>query len=409
MSEHLDFIDIMVARGFYHQASAELNVLKEKLKSGVQTAYIGYDPTAASLHIGNLMGVMLLKWWQECGHKPVTLMGGGTVLLGDPSGKDEMRKLIDTDAVNKNIDSIKPVFAKYLRYGNGATDAVMLNNYDWIAPLNYIDFLRDVGPHFTLARMLAMDSVKNRLEREQSLSLLEFNYMVLQSYDFYELHKRHGVSFQMGGSDQWGNIIMGVELGRRMAGYDLFAFTTPLLTTSSGAKMGKSAAGAVWLNGDMCSPYEYYQYWRNTEDADVVRWLKIYTMLPMDEIEKLAQLGGAEINEAKKILAFEATKLCHGEQAALDAAETARKVFEEGMSGAALPHYDLSDAHVTIIQALADLGIVESKSAARRLVQQNAVRVNDQSMTDEHSTFSSFTPPYKVQLGKKNTVILTPK
>lgn len=410
MSQANNFIDIMVERGFYHQASAELDALKAKLATGVQTAYIGFDPTAASLHIGNLMGIMALKWWQLCGHKPVTLMGGGTVLAGDPSGRDEMRKMLSRESVAQNIDSIKPVFAKYLTYGDGPTDAMMVNNADWLCDFGYIDFLREVGPHYSINRMLTMDSVKMRLEREQSLSFLEFNYMVMQGYDFVELQQRHGVTFQMGGSDQWGNIISGVELGRRMRGLELYAFTWPLLTTSSGVKMGKSMGNAVWLNGDMFSPYDYYQYWRNTEDADVIRWMKIFTMLPMDEINRLAKLEGAEINEAKKVLAFEATKLCHGEEAATLAAETARKVFEEGVSGDALPNYDLSvTEELTIIQALADLGIVKSKGEARRLIQQNGVRVNDNAVTDESATFAGFEPPYKVQIGKKNISILTPK
>lgn len=410
MSQHQDFIDIMVERGFYHQSSAELDQLKAKLASGPQTAYLGFDPTAASLHIGNLMGIMALKWWQICGHKPITLMGGGTVLAGDPSGRDEMRKMLSREDVAKNIDSIKPIFAKYLTYGDGPSDALMINNADWLCELGYIDFLREVGPHFSINRMLTMDSVKLRLEREQSLSFLEFNYMIMQGYDFVKLHKDHNVRFQFGGSDQWGNILSGVELGRRMNGYELYAFTWPLLTTSSGVKMGKSMGNAVWLNGDMYSPYEYYQYWRNTEDADVIRWMKIFTMLPMEEINTLAQLQGADINEAKKVLAFQATKLCHGEAAAMEAAETARKVFEEGISGAALPQYDLviSDG-LTIIQAIADLGIVKSKGEARRLIQQGGVRVNDNAITEETATFVGFKAPYKVQIGKKNISLINPK
>lgn len=407
-----DFIQIMQERGFYHQSS-DLDGLAGLLKSGVQSAYIGYDPTAASLHVGNLMGVMLLKWFQNCGHRPVTLMGGGTVLAGDPSGKDEMRKLLDRESIAQNINSIKPVFAKYLAYGSGATDAIMLNNADWLCDLNYIEFLRDIGPHFSINRMLTMDSVKLRLEREQSLSFLEFNYMIMQGYDFVKLHEDHGVRIQMGGSDQWGNILSGVELGRRMKGYDLFAFTTPLLTTSSGAKMGKSAAGAVWLNADLCSPYEYYQYWRNTEDADVARWLKIYTMLPMAEIARLEALQGAEINEAKKILAFEATKLCHGEMAAQEAAETARQAFEEGTAGGTLPTYDLAqkdiDGGITILAALADLGLVKSRSEARRLIEQGGVRLNDAAVTDPNAAFGNTEAPYKVQIGKKNIFLIVPK
>jgi len=355
---------------------------------------------------------MLLKWFQECGHRPLTLMGGGTVLLGDPSGKDAMRTLIDPANVNKNIAKIKPVFAKYLDYNDSKNGAIMVNNYDWIEPLNYVQFLREVGQHLPLSGMLAMDSVKNRLDREQGITFLEFNYMVLQAFDFVELHKRHNVTIQMGGSDQWGNIVRGVDLGRRMEGYNLFAFTTPLLQTSSGAKMGKSAAGAVWLNADMCSPYEYYQYWRNTEDADVVRWLKIYTMLPMDEINKLEKLEGAEINEAKKILAFEATKLCHGEAAAIEAQDTAQKTFEQGLTGEALPHYDLTqntiDNGATIIDVAVELNIVKSKGEIRRLIDQGGVKINDQKIDNHDAQFKNFDAPYKLQIGKKNISIIRP-
>jgi tyrosyl-tRNA synthetase len=394
----------MQERGFYHQSS-DLDGLRSLLKQGVQSAYIGYDPTATSLHVGNLMGIMVLKWFQLCGHKPVTLMGGGTVMAGDPSGKDDMRKLLSREEITRNVASIKPVFAKYLTYGNGPTDAIMPNNADWLCGLNYIDFIRQVGPHFSINRMLTLESVKSRLDREQSLSFLEFNYMIMQGYDFVQLHEQYGTRIQMGGSDQWGNILCGVELGRRMKSYDLYALTTPLLTTSSGAKMGKSAAGAVWLNADLCSPYDYYQYWRNAEDADVVRWLKIYTMLPMDEINHLAALHGAEINEAKKILAFEATKLCHGETAALAAAETARKTFEEGMVGDALPIYYLPqsdiDGGVTIMAAIADFGLVKSRGEARRLIEQGGVRVNGQVIAQSDATFKTQEPPYKIQIGKK--------
>lgn len=405
-----DFIDIMQERGFYHQAS-NIEGLREHLKRGVRSAYIGYDPTARSLHIGNLMGIMMLKWFQECGHRPVTLMGGGTVLAGDPSGKDEMRKLLDRKDIEQNIASIKPVFGKFLTYGSGKTDAVMVNNADWLCELNYIEFLREVGPHFSINRMTKMDSVKLRLEREQSLSFLEFNYMIMQGYDFVKLSQsKYNVTVQMGGSDQWGNIIAGVELGQRMRQPELFAFTTPLLATSSGAKMGKSADGAVWLNEDLCSPYDYYQYWRNTEDADVLRWLKIYTTLPMDEIAKLAKLQGQEINEAKKVLAFEATKLCHGEKKAKEAAETARKTFEEGQAGGALPSYefDLQD-DTTIIQVLADLGIVKSRGEARRLVEQGGVRVNDAQVKDPGASFAGHKGPFKIHVGKKNVYLLTPR
>ncbi len=402
-----DFIQIMNDRGFFYQAS-DLEGLAAKLKSGVQTAYIGYDPTAASLHVGNLMGVMLLKWFQACGHKPITLMGGGTVLAGDPSGKDETRKMLSREDVAKNIDSIKPVFAKFLKYGDGPTDAMMVNNADWLCEFNYIDFLRDVGPHFSINRMIAMDSVKLRLEREQSLSFLEFNYMIMQGYDFVELNKRYGVSIQMGGSDQWGNIIAGVDLGRRMAGLDLYAYTTPLLQTSSGAKMGKSLSGAVWLNADMVSPYDYYQYWRNTEDADVARWLKIYTMLPLDEIAKLEALKGQEINEAKKVLAFEATKLCHGEEAAQKAAETAKLAFEQGGLGGDIPTHKLPDASVALTAFLRDTGAVASASEARRLIESGGVSLDGEKITDPTATVSrdllQGKDQVKLQIGKKKII-----
>ena len=399
-----DFIQIMTERGFFHQAS-DLEGLTAKLKSGVQTAYIGYDPTAESLHIGHLMGIMLLKWFQICGHRPITLMGGGTVMAGDPSGKDEMRKMLSREDIAKNIDSIKPVFAQFLTYGDGPTDALMVNNADWLCGLNYIDFLRLIGPHFSINRMLTMDSVRLRLEREQSLSFLEFNYMIMQGYDFVELHKRYGVSIQMGGSDQWGNIIQGVELGRRMNAPDLIGVTTQLLQTSSGAKMGKSVAGAVWLNQDMCSPYEYYQYWRNTEDADVIRWLKIYTMLPLAEIEKLAALKGQDVNEAKKILALEATALCHGREAAEKAAETARVAFEQGGLGGDIPVHKLPDGAVPLTVFLRDIGAAASSSEARRLIESGGVSINDNKVSDPAATLSrdalQGTDQVKLQVGKK--------
>lgn len=380
-----DFLQTMQARGYIHQCS-DFEGLDAKLASGqVHSAYVGYDPTANSLHVGNLISIMMLGWFQRCGHKPVTLMGGGTSKVGDPSGKTETRKMLSDADINANIESIKNCFSQYINYANN--QAIMVNNDDWLAGINYIDFLRDYGRHFSINRMLSFDSVKLRLEREQTLSFLEFNYMILQAYDFVELNKRYGTILQMGGSDQWGNIVNGVELGRRAENLDLYALTTPLLTTASGAKMGKTAQGAVWLNADKLSAYEYYQYWRNTEDADVERFLKLYTFLPLDEVAKLAKLQGAEINEAKKILALEVTTLCHGVEAAQQAAETARTVFEQGGVGADIPVFSVPAQQLEAGKALLDLlveaGLSTSKGEARRLVQGGGVTVNDVKVADD--------------------------
>lgn len=381
-----DFLNVMKERGFFHQCS-DLEGLDKKLSSGVQSAYIGFDATAPSLHAGSMVQIMTLYWFQRCGHKPITLMGGGTTKVGDPSGKDESRKMLDDAAIDSNIEGIKRVFSKYLKYGNGATDALMVNNDDWLKDINYISFLRDYGPHFTINRMMTFDSVKLRLEREQPLTFLEFNYMILQAYDFVELHKRYETILQLGGSDQWGNIINGVELGRRTMSAELFALTTPLLTTASGAKMGKSASGAVWLNEDLLKPYDFWQYWRNTEDADVGKFLKLFTILPLDEIAKLEALQGSEINEAKKILAHEVTKLCHGESAAHEAAVTAQQVFEQGGVGDDLPSFIVERARLTIGIAILDLlveaGFASSKGEARRLVQGGGIRCNDNVVSDD--------------------------
>ena len=381
-----EFLNVMQQRGFFHQCS-DLEGLDKKLMSGVQSGYIGFDATAASLHVGSMLPIMTLYWFQQTGHKPITLMGGGTTKVGDPSGKDESRKMLDDAAIDQNIDGIKKVFAKNLKYGNGATDALMVNNDDWLKDINYISFLRDFGPHFTINRMMTFDSVKLRLEREQPLTFLEFNYMILQAYDFVELHKRYKTTLQLGGSDQWGNIINGVELGRRTIGAELFALTTPLLTTSSGAKMGKSAAGAMWLNENLLKPYDFWQYWRNTEDADVGKFLKLFTTLPLDEIAKLAALGGSEINEAKKILAHEVTKMCHSETAAIEAAATAQKVFEQGGVGDDLPSITVERARLNIGIAILDLlveaGFAASKGEARRLVQGGGIRCNDNIVSDD--------------------------
>ncbi|MCA3260990.1 MAG: tyrosine--tRNA ligase [Telmatospirillum sp.] len=380
-----EFLREAKARGFVHQITDEA-ALDARLASGVpQVAYIGFDATADSLHAGSLVQIMLLRLFQRTGHRPLVLMGGGTTKIGDPSGKDTARKLLTEADIAANIVGIRRIFDKFLVFG--ATQAISADNAEWLDTLAYIPLLRDVGRHFSVNRMLTMDSVKTRLERDQPLSFLEFNYMVLQSYDFVELAKRYGVALQMGGSDQWGNIVMGAELGRRMAGLDLFGLTTPLLTTASGGKMGKTADGAVWLNKERLSPFHYYQYWRNTEDADVARFLKLFTDLPLAEIAKLEKLAGAEINEAKKILAFETTKLCHGGDAATQAAETARQTFEQGGSAEGLPTVEVPQAELAAGIAIADLlvraGLAASKGEARRLVQGKGAKLNDATVEDE--------------------------
>ena len=410
MTYKSDFLNILTERGFIHQCS-DFDGLDAKLMQGAQSAYVGYDATAQSLHVGNLISIMMLYWFQETGHRPVTLMGGGTTRVGDPSGKDDSRKLLDDEGISANINSIKTVFGQYLTYGDH--DAVMVNNDDWLRDINYIDFLRDYGRHFSVNRMLSFDSVKLRLDREQPLSFLEFNYMILQAYDFVELHKRHGTILQMGGSDQWGNIINGVELGRRTMGAELYALTAPLLTTSSGAKMGKSAQGAIWLNPDMLSPYDYYQFWRNTEDGDVGRFLKLYTVMPIEEIARLEALQGSEINEAKKVLAFEATKLCHGENAATQAAETARRTFEEGQSATGLPSVTITLGDgVAVLDLMVSAGLAGSKGEARRLVKGGGARVNDNAVTDETTLCTSDMVNeegvIKLSAGKKKHVLVIP-
>src|SRR5215468_5224596 len=364
-----DFLRVLSERGFVHQVS-EPEALDTLAASSRITAYIGFDCTAASLHVGSLLPIMMLHWMQQTGHRPIALMGGGTSRVGDPSGKDESRRILTHEAINQNLAGIRAIFSKFLKFGDGPTDAVMANNADWLNGLNYIDFLRDVGRHFSINRMLAFDSVKLRLERQQELSFLEFNYMILQAYDFVELHKRYGCVLQMGGSDQWGNIVNGIDLGRRLRNAQLFALTSPLITTSSGAKMGKTAAGAVWLKDDLVSPYEYWQYWRNTEDADVPRFLNLFTILPLDEIGRLAELQDQEINEAKKILATKATELVHGRAAAEAAAETARKTFEEGEVVSTLPSVEIArselEAKIGVLTAFVRAGLVSSTSEARR-------------------------------------------
>jgi tyrosyl-tRNA synthetase len=375
-----DFIRVLTERGYLHQCT-DLDALDAKAAAGGLVAYVGYDCTADSLHIGHLVSIMMLRWLQKTGGRPIALMGGGTTKVGDPSGKDESRKLLSEETIAANKAAIQRTFANFLSFDGGANAALMEDNAAWLDKLQYIPFLRDVGRHFSVNRMLSMDSVKLRLEREQPLSFLEFNYMVLQAYDFAELAKRYACVLQMGGSDQWGNIVMGVELGRRLAGFELFGLTTPLITTASGAKMGKTAQGAVWLNPDRLPPYDYFQFWRNTEDADVGRFLKLFTDLPLDEIARLEKLQGAEINEAKKVLAFEATRLSHGDAAANAAAETARKTFEEGTTGGDLPSVPVTtealQAGLPLFRLMVQVGVSASNGEARRLIEQGGARVND--------------------------------
>ncbi|MCW8914828.1 MAG: tyrosine--tRNA ligase [Magnetovibrio sp.] len=408
-----DFLKTVQDRGYMHQCT-DLEALDKKASNGVVTAYIGFDCTAPSLHVGSLLPIMMLRTLQKTGHKPIVLMGGGTTLVGDPSGKDESRKMLTETDIQDNMDGIKQIFAKFLTFGDGPTDAVMVNNADWLKSLNYIEFLRDYGPHFTINRMMTFDSVKLRLEREQPLTFLEFNYMILQAYDFMELNKRMDCDLQMGGSDQWGNIINGVELTRRAGGNEAFGLTTPLLTTSSGAKMGKTAAGAVWLNSEQLSPYDYWQYWRNTEDADVGRFLRLFTELPMDEIARLEALEGQDINEAKKILADEATRMCHGEDAAKAAKATAQKTFEQGQLGADLPTIEVPksdlDNGITAFATLVTVGFCKSNGEARRMVKGGGARINDVQVKDENQAVTTADlnddGVIKVSAGKKRHALL---
>ena len=381
-----EFIRTLVERGFMHQCT-DLDALDELAARQRITAYIGYDCTAPSLHVGSLVQIMMQRHLQKTGHQPIVLMGGGTTKVGDPSGKDESRQILTEDKINENLTSIKSIFSRYLDFGDGASDALMANNADWLDDLQYIPFLREYGPHFTINRMLTFDSVKTRLEREHPLTFLEFNYMILQAYDFLELARRYGCDMQMGGSDQWGNIINGVELGRRTDGTSLYGLTSPLLTTASGAKMGKTADGAVWLSSDQLSAYNFWQYWRNTEDADVGRFLRLFTELPIAEIERLEALDGAEINEAKKILALEATTLCHGAEAARNAAATAEETFEKGGAGNDLPSTEVSEdalrAGIPAFEIFCIAGLCKSNGEARRLIKGQGARLNDQPVSDE--------------------------
>ena len=410
-----DFLHELKTRGFIHQVTDEAG-LDALLRTERVTGYVGFDATAPSLHVGNLVSIMMLRKLQQAGHRPIVLIGGGTTKVGDPSGKDETRKLLSETEIGANVAGIETIFRRFMSFGDGPDDAIMVNNADWLDRLGYIEFLRDYGRHFSVNRMLTQDSVKLRLEREQPLSFIEFNYMVLQAYDFVELYRRFGCRLQMGGSDQWGNIVGGIELGRRTDGVELFGLTSPLLTTASGAKMGKTAAGAVWLNPDMLSPYDYWQYWRNTEDGDVVRFLKLFTVLPLDEIARLAALKGQEINEAKKVLATEATALVHGRQTAEQAAETARRTFEEGTLAETLPTVEVSRADLEnglgVLSVFVKAGLVSSNGEARRQIKAGGLRVNDAAVSDEKMTLtaSNLSPEgvIKLSLGKKKHVLLKP-
>ncbi len=410
-----DFLNVLASRGFIHQVS-EPEALDALARTGTVTAYIGFDCTAPSLHIGSLLPIMMLHWLQQTGHRPIALMGGGTTRVGDPSGKDESRKLLTDQAINENLKGIRAIFAKFLKFEEAGGNAIMANNADWLNTLNYIDFLRDIGRYFSINRMLAFDSVKLRLDRQQELSFLEFNYMILQAYDYVELFRRHGCVLQMGGSDQWGNIVNGIDLGRRLHSAQLFALTAPLITTSSGAKMGKTAAGAVWLNADLVSPYDYWQYWRNTEDADVTRFLKLFTVLPLDEIDRLALLKGAEINEAKKVLATEATALVHGRAAADEAAATARTTFEEGGLGTSLPSVEVTRAElktgIGVLAAFVRAGLAASNGEVRRAIANSGVLVNDVRVEGDKTVIgeADLTKDgvIKLSLGRKRHVLLKP-
>ncbi|GJL91511.1 tyrosine--tRNA ligase [Hyphococcus sp.] len=405
-----EFLNVLNERGFIAQGT-NLEGLDEKTSSGIVTAYIGFDATAKSLHAGSLIQIMMLYWLQQTGHRPIALMGGGTTKVGDPTGKDEQRKLLTDDDINGNIASIKNVFARFLTFGGGPTDALMVNNDDWLSKLGYVEFLRDYGVHFTINRMLTFDSVKLRLDRESPMTFLEFNYMLMQAYDFHELYNQHGCTLQLGGTDQWGNIVNGVELCRRKDSAEVFGLTTPLLTTASGKKMGKTENGAVWLNADMFSPYDYWQYWRNAEDADITTLLARFTTLPMDEVRRLAALEGAEINEAKKVLATEATALLHGRDAAESAAATAQKTFEQGGLGGDLPTIELraSDlGNAALIDQFIASGLCASKGEARRHIKAGALKVNDAAVSQERNIEAGdvLDGAIKLSIGKKKHAII---
>ena len=399
-----ELLRLLDERGYIHQVTdaAGLDALASRQ---VVPGYIGFDATAPSLHVGSLVQIMLLRRLQQAGHKPIVVMGGGTTKIGDPSGRDESRRLLTDNDIKANIASIRRVFEHFLTFGDGPTDAILVDNDDWLSGLEYIPFLRDVGTHFTINRMLTFDSVRLRLDREQPLTFLEFNYMILQAYDFLELSRRVGCRLQMGGSDQWGNIVNGMELTRRIDGTEVFGVTTPLITTADGAKMGKTAKGAVWLNPDQLGPYDYWQFWRNTQDGDVGRFLRLFTDLPLDEVGRLETLQGAEINDAKKILADAATAMAHGDRAAIDAAETARKTFEEGGSGEALPTLKV-EGSTTLVEALAGLGLVASKNEARRLIAQGGARIDGQPVSEDVPI--AVACDVRISAGKKKHGLLGP-
>ncbi len=402
-----DLLRLLASRGYIHQVT-DAEGLDALAAKQIVPGYIGFDPTAPSLHVGSLVQIMLLRRLQQAGHKPIVLMGGGTGKIGDPSFKDEARKMLTLDTISSNIASIKTVFENFLTFGDGPSDAVMVDNADWLDKLEYIPFLRDIGRHFSINRMLSFDSVKLRLDREQSLSFLEFNYMILQGYDFLELSRRAGCRLQMGGSDQWGNIVNGIELSRRVDGTEVYGVTTPLITTADGGKMGKTMSGAVWLNPDQLPHYDYWQFWRNTDDRDVGRFLRLFTDLPLDEIARLEALEGAEINEAKKILANEATAMCRGRAAAEEAAETARKTFEEGAAGGALPTLAVSGGSISVVDALVGLGFCASKGEARRLIKGGGARVEGEKIDDEAATIA-VSGEVRLSAGKKHHGLLTPQ
>lgn len=410
-----DFLKIMMERGYVHQCS-DFEGLDTLARKNEIVSYVGYDCTAPSLHVGSLISIMMLHWLQATGNKPIVLMGGGTTRVGDPSGKDETRQLRPIEEIEANKTGMQKVFAKLVEFGTARSDAVMTDNAEWLAPLNYIEFLRDVGRHFSVNRMLTMDSARMRLEREQELSFIEFNYMLLQAYDFVELARRHGCNTQMGGSDQWGNIVTGIDLGRRMGTHQLYALTCPLLTTASGAKMGKTAQGAIWLNADHLSPYDYWQFWRNTEDADVGRFLRLFTLLPLEEIARLEALAGAEINEAKKVLATEATALMHGQAEARKAAETAQKTFEEGALSTDLPTIEIAAADLRsglgVLTAFVTAGLAKSNGEARRQIKGGGLRINDEPVSDEKAMIDENTLSdgvIKLSVGRKRHVLLKPR
>ncbi len=406
-----DFMAVMISRGFLADCT-DYQGLDEAFAKDVVPGYIGFDATAKSLHVGSLIQIMMLRWLQKTGHKPITLMGGGTTKVGDPSFRADERPLLTPAQIDDNIAGIKQVFAKYMRYGDGASDALMLNNAEWLDGLNYLDFLRDIGRHFSVNRMLSFESVKSRLDREQSLSFLEFNYMILQAYDFLELNRRYGCLLQMGGSDQWGNIVNGIDLTRRVLDHEIYGLTSPLLTTSDGRKMGKSQDGAVWLNADMCSPYIFWQFWRNTTDADVGRFLKLYTEMPLDECDRLGALAGSEINDAKIALAGAVTTLCHGAEAAAAAEATAREVFEKGGVGDDLPTLSLDTAEVgdgiSVVQLLVRSGLAKSGKEAKRLIAENGARIDDAALTDAGLMLDAgaLSSPVKLSAGRKRHALV---